>query len=153
MQKLLSLSAVVVCLVMLSSCSDDDDASRADLLTAKSWSITKYEVEFSGQSIDITEDYMDCEGDNVMTFSKDGKYNETPGANTCGYEEALTGTWSLTNGDKTISTTIDGDTDQVEIHTLTSTTLKVNGGTIDFDTNGDGVDDAEVQLYIVLTGK
>ena len=153
MKKYLSLFYALVGLFVVSSCGDDDDnASRADLLTAKSWVVTKYEVQVSGQSLDLTEDYMDCEGDNVITFSKDGKYSQTAGANTCnGDEEPETGTWVLKNSDNTLSITVDGDVMEVEIHSLTSSVLKIKEGSIDFDTNGDGVDDMEVPFYVTMS--
>jgi uncharacterized lipoprotein YehR (DUF1307 family) len=155
MKKYFSLFLALVALFVVSSCSDDDsDASRTDLLTSKSWVVTKYEVEVSGQSIDLTEDYMDCEGDNVITFSKDGKYNQTAGTNTCnGDEESETGTWALKNSDKTIVLTVDGDVVEIEIHSLSSSTLKVKQESVEFDTNGDGVDDTEVPFYVTLSAQ
>ena len=55
---------------------------------------------------------------------------------------------------KVIAITFDDDyVMESEILSLTSTTLKVNAGKIQFDTNGDGIDDDEVSILYTLTAK
>jgi hypothetical protein len=45
--------SLAVMVVMLSCSDDDDDASRTDLLTARAWIATKYEI--GGTVADIVE--------------------------------------------------------------------------------------------------
>ncbi len=149
--------ALVASLFVTTSCSDDDEKSKTDLLTEKSWSITKAEIRTStsGPDYDVSNMYIeDYEKDNIITFSRDKKYNETVGTDDGdGAETDNSGTWELKDDEKTLAIAIDGDIQDSELLTLTSTTLKVNAGKIQFDTNGDGIDDEEVSILYTLTAK
>jgi hypothetical protein len=157
LMKKITLLLSIACatsLVILSSCKDDDK-SKTELLTEKSWVLSKAEVEVSGASIDVTDDYIDdCQGDNTITFTKAGVYTEVVGTDDCnGDESDETGTWEFKNGETTLSIDVDGDVQDLEIATLNGSTLKVNFGKISYDTNGDGTDDAEVSIFYSLSHK
>jgi hypothetical protein len=149
--------ALIASLFVTTSCSDDDEKSKTDLLTEKSWSITKAEIRTSTSSteFDVSNMYiMDYEKDNVITFSKDKTYKETVGTDDGdGAETGNSGTWELKDDEKTLAIVIDGDVQDSELLILTSSTLKVNAGKIQFDTNGDGIDDEEVSILYTLTAK
>lgn len=138
--------SLAVMVVMLSCSDDDDDASRTDLLTARAWIATKYEI--GGTVADIVE----CSADDVLDFSKDGKFTITVGALACDDDEKdLQGTWSLKDNDQVLSMTIDGVTNEGTIVTLTSTTLKLKSTSI-LTEDGEviGVFD---DLHVIYTAK
>ncbi|HEY9009338.1 MAG TPA: lipocalin family protein [Ohtaekwangia sp.] len=155
MKKFIPLSLVLVTL-LVASCSDDKDAtpSNTDLI-AKNWVISKYEIEVGGQVVDYTDEEMTaCEGDNVVTLTKDGKYTQTVGTNTCnGDETEESGTWSFKNNEKTLSLSSSNDSRDFTISVLNATTLRLLVDEISYDTNGDGVNDSKVPLYAVLAVK
>ena len=151
--------ALVASLFVSTSCSDDDDVvkSKTDLLTEKSWSVTKAEMRTSSSStdFDVTAMFvMDYEKDNTITFLKDNTYKENVGADDGdGAEENSTGTWAWKDGEKVITITLDDFAQDSEVLVLNATTLKVNAGKMEFDTNGDGIDDDEVSIFYTLTAK
>lgn len=138
--------SLAVMVVMLSCSDDDDDASRTDLSTARAWIATKYEI--GGTVADIVE----CSADDILDFSKDGKFTITVGALACDDDEKdLQGTWSLKDNDQVLSMTIDGVTNEGTIVTLTSTTLKLKSTSI-LTEDGEviGVFD---DLHVIYTAK
>lgn len=138
--------SLVVMVVMLSCSDDEDDARRTDLLTAHAWIATKYEM---GGTV---ADMIECSADDVLTFSKDGKFSDTVGPLTCDDDEKdLQGTWALKDNDQVLSMTIDGVTNEGTIVTLTSTTLKLKSKSI-LTEDGEviGVFD---DLYVIYTAK
>jgi hypothetical protein len=151
------LSAAILSLAALSSCNNDDDVkqSNTQLLTSHEWMISKAEMSYAGQTIDITSSWIDdCEKDNVLTFNTDGSYKENVGANDCSGDEVNgTGTWAWKSSESILSITIDGDADDVKVVALDSKTLKINSGQMEYDLNGDGIDDQNVELIITLKAK
>jgi hypothetical protein len=153
MKKFASMFAIALMggTMFISSCSDDDDQpSRADMLTAKSWIITSAELEFAGQRIPYTDGAIeDCALDDVITFTKDGKYAQVTGTKKCYTgEEGVTGTWQLKNGDKILAMTETGETeaDESEITAMTSTRIEIFVEEFQYDSNGDGKNDVTAKL-------
>jgi hypothetical protein len=160
MKKITSFLSVtlIASLFVTTSCSDDDvKKSNTDLLTEKSWVITKAEIRTatSPTDFDVSSTYiMDYQKDNTITFSKDKTYKENVGTNDGdGEEENVSGTWDWKDGEKVLATTIEDYVHENEVLTLTGTTLKINMGKIEFDTNGDGIDDEDVSILYTLTAK
>jgi len=150
--------ALITSLFVTTSCNDDDvKKSNTDLLTEKSWVITKAEIRTATSStdFDVSSMYiMDYQKDNTITFSKDKTYKENVGTNDGdGEEENVSGTWDWKDGEKVLATTIEDYVHETEVLTLSGTTLKINMGKIAFDTNGDGIDDEDVSILYTLTAK
>ncbi|HEY5748335.1 MAG TPA: lipocalin family protein [Chryseolinea sp.] len=158
---LLSTAFVASLFVVATSCKDDDDQkSRTDLLTGKSWTVVKAQAEVNGQFVDVPgSDYVSaCSADNAITFTKAGAYKQTAGADDCnGDETEESGTWAWKDNEGTIALTIKDGSDtylqDLPVLSLSESELKVQIDTIPFDTNGDGKDDAEVKIYLTLQGK
>lgn len=157
---LLSTAFVASLFVVATSCKDDDQKSKTDLLTGKSWSYDKAQIEQSGVFVDVPEHFEACELDNAITFTKAGVYNQAVGTDDCdGDDSDETGTWKW-NSDETVVTIAptgnSSDSTDLEIISLTETELKVQVGTVVVgDINFDGKIDSndEQKLYIVLKGK
>lgn len=158
---LFSTAVVASLFVVATSCKDDDDPkTKTDLLTGKSWSYDKAQVEVSGVFVDVPEHFEACELDNAITFTKAGVYNQTVGTDDCdGDDTDESGTWKW-NSDETVVTITyaddSSDSTDIEIISLTETELKVQVGTVILgDINFDGkIDSKDAQkLYIVLKGK
>lgn len=142
--------ALMALVVVGVSCSDDDDKKRSktDILTSKSWSISKAEIKSETGTFDISSFYVpDCEKDNRITFSRDGKMTMDMGSNDCdGDETNVIGTWSWKENETVLVITVDSDVVEQKIVELTESALKANMGTMPYDANGDGTDDSEVEL-------
>lgn len=146
--------AFVPLVVVGTSCSDDDEQkSKTDMLTQKSWKVSKAEMKTTTGTYDISASYIeDCEKDNLVAYSRDNKFSSETGANDCdGDEENLAGTWSWKENETVLAVTLDGDVEEVKLVGLTESTLKVNVGSIPYDQNGDGMDDSEVELLYTFT--
>jgi hypothetical protein len=121
---LLFIAAILV------GCKDDEGkSSKTDLLTAKSWHITKWEATFQGNTEDVTDEFSDgpCDNDDSSKFHKDGKYEEKTGAQKCDVDdEDSTGTWAWKDNETKITINIDGDVTDATLVSLTSSTLKVS---------------------------
>ncbi|MCC8359760.1 hypothetical protein [Salinimicrobium sediminilitoris] len=94
MIKKISISLFFSFLLVLSSCSKDDDQKRnsKDLLTG-SWTLTATKVYtfYEGELQDVEEDFYDTPPYNVLTLEVDGSaYYETPE-----YEDKFYGSWLL----------------------------------------------------------
>ena len=152
---LIAASAIVAALVVVTSCKKDDEPSKTDLLTGKSWYETKSEISYKGVKTSVPVD--DCEKDDILKFVKEGTYNATIGADDCdGGESTETGKWSWQNGEKTLRLINNADVDHptdVTLISLTSSTIVVNTGAIEFDVDGDGKDDTNVDLLVTYTAK
>ncbi|HOY97313.1 MAG TPA: hypothetical protein PK509_16340 [Catalimonadaceae bacterium] len=127
-------------LLLFSACSKkSDDASPASLnaeLTSsnRSWRISaatispKY-VDLDGNEIDnYFADFMgDCEKDNYVIFTSDGKIGEFEADNVCsGVLPYTEGTFTLTNGDKTINVVKSDSTYAFTVVSYTKSELKVS---------------------------
>jgi hypothetical protein len=151
------LSAFVIAATAISSCSKDDEPtmSKTELLTSHGWIASKAEISYDGKTYDITSSWFEeCSTDNTITFSKTGGYSEDSGTDTCnGDEFEATGTWSWKSNETILSLVIDGDTEDLTLMSIDSKNIKVNSGQMEFDTNGDGIDDETVDLLITLKAK
>jgi hypothetical protein len=146
--------ALVPLVLVGTSCSDDDEQkSKTDMLTQKSWKVSKAEMKTTTGTFDISAGYIeDCEKDNLVAYSRDGKFSSQTGADDCdGVDENVAGTWSWKESETVLSVTLDGDVEEVKLVELTESTLKVNVGSIPYDQNGDGIDDSEVELLYTFT--
>ena len=142
------------------SCNKDDDAkSRTDYLTAHGWVLDKVEIKLNGVTTPVSVDVLglsECGLGVVDSFTRDFKFVETGGTPECQEllkDELFTGTWKWKNGESTISTTIDGNTEDAPVLDLNDTTLKIDTGTISYDSNGDRQDDMEVPAILYFKAK
>jgi hypothetical protein len=146
--------ALVPLVLVGTSCSDDDEQkSKTDMLTQKSWKVSKAEMKTTTGTFDISAGYIeDCEKDNLVAYSRDGKFSSQTGADDCdGVDENVTGTWSWKESETVLAVTLDGDVEEVKLVELSESMLKVNVGSIPYDQNGDGIDDSEVELLYTFT--
>jgi hypothetical protein len=154
------LTVALAFAALTTSCNKDDDAkSRTDYLTAHGWVIDKVEIKLNGVTIPVPVDVLglsECGLGVVHSFTTDFKYGETGGTAECQEllkDELFTGTWKWKNGESTISTTIDGNTEDAPVLDLNDTTLKIDTGTISYDSNGDRQDDMEVPAILYFKAK
>jgi Lipocalin-like domain len=154
---LFSLALLVMGLVV-SSCNDDDEPqSKTDLLTSKDWIQTSAVLRLpAGVEVDVTaEKISDCRKDNWLTFAKDGTCKDDIGAVPCypSEENNNIGTWSWKENETVLSISLEGDTSDTKLVSITANTLKLEFGTQKYDTNMDGIDDTEVPVIFTLTAK
>lgn len=152
---ILSLALLVMVLVV-SSCNDDEPQSKTDLLSGKSWAFASVAYRFpSGEEVDFSAKYIDdCDKDNRLTFSKEGVYNSTVGADDCnGDDDNESGTWSWKENETVLALSVGSSTDNLPLVSISATTLKLNVDTMDYDSNEDGIDDVEVSVIYTLTAK
>jgi len=154
------LSVALAVTVLTTSCNKDDDSkSRTEYLTAHGWVIDKVELKINGVTAPVPIDflgYSDCGLGVVRSFTTDFKYSESGGTTQCNdilKDELSTGTWQWKNGESTISVTVDGDAEDLPVLDLNDTTLKIDGGTTAYDSNGDGKDDLEVPMIMYFKAK
>jgi hypothetical protein len=71
--------------------------ATADILTAHSWEMTKFERGPVGSLVNVTETMADCEKDDYMTFEANNVLKHYNGTSMCELEtEAVnTGSWGL----------------------------------------------------------
>lgn len=129
-------------LIVVSACKDDDEPSvnHTDFLTAKSWKPIHMEGSVNGM-VDKNAVIKECDKDDIITFSKDGKYHVTTGPNYCDEDrKEETGTWEWKNNDqKILRFATDGDVQDMAFVRLTSTTFKVTYSEM-VDLHGDNVE-------------
>jgi Lipocalin-like domain len=116
--------------LILGSCKKKKDEepqqSRFDLLTATGWKITEYGTDANKNgTIEASESEIEaCEKDDIVTFKKDGAFEQTTGAIKCfPAETTTTGTWQLQQSDTKMSVSAFGFTQVVEIVELSSNKL------------------------------
>lgn len=144
-------AALAFCLLAQNACKKEEATiTSTDLLTSHGWVISKAEAQVLGMNYDITDTYVEpCAKDDVVTFSPDGVYKKTVGADDCdGTESAQEGTWQWKIEGKLLTFLADGTSTDVEIITLTQTTLKGSLGKMGYDLDGDGKDDLEGTITI-----
>jgi hypothetical protein len=139
----LSLFLVSLLLTVVSACKEDGESktSNTDFLTTKNWKPVQYEGTVNGV-VDKNAVIKECDKDDVLTFTADGKYFADLGPNYCdeGRKEEI-GMWEWKNKDeKILRTVLDGVGKDFEFVRLTNTTFKVTySERIDLDR--DNVDD------------
>lgn len=101
------LSLFILSWFLVASCKDEDVKTKTELLTAKSWIITKIENVGSGTSVDVTIE--DCKKDDIEVFTTDKVYTHKFGT-MCVYGQVdYSGTWEFTDGEKNLSLTLNRD--------------------------------------------
>ncbi|MCB0488751.1 MAG: lipocalin family protein [Cyclobacteriaceae bacterium] len=120
----LFLSATLLGVTLLSSCSKDDEPnlSRTELLTQKPWKLTQTAiVGFGGEPPESTA------ADDIYTFSADGAYTFDEGASKedAGDPQTITGTWEFLEDETKIRISYSGITLTQDIIELSTSTLKV----------------------------
>lgn len=147
-----SLAFVVMTLVF-SSCNDDETKSKTDYLTSGSWSFSAvaYRMD-NGAEMDVSDEFLaDCEKDNIITFLTNGTYTSDAGADDCdGDSPDETGTWAWKENETVLAVTSDGDTSELELISITSSQMRYSVGKMDYDSNGDGIEDSEVTIVFTL---
>ncbi len=120
--------SILALVAVATSCKDDDEdpqASKTELLTAKSWKQTKI------KAMGVEGEPDDCDKDDTYTFNKDKSYKQDEGATKCDPDDAQTinGTWEFNSGETSIKTTVTEGGISIsfdqQILELTSSTLKV----------------------------
>ncbi|MCO6461959.1 MAG: lipocalin family protein [Saprospiraceae bacterium] len=119
-------------LITVSSCKKDEDTpkTKKELLTGPScWKILKVEsYDEDGKLVDVTDvAFEECDKDNCLKFSTDGKFVVTDDGVKCEGEPAVSaeGTWALSNNDTQLDWTEDGTTTNYTILKLESNTLQI----------------------------
>lgn len=122
--------------------------SVLEILTSKTWSLSKVEFTYSGLNSEAPDSFMEsCKRDNSFVFNKDGKCVLNAGNDTCsGAEKDLESTWALKNNESTISI---GNKNYLLI-SIDDHTLKIQSEE-SYDTNGDGVVGANEKVNVVYT--
>jgi hypothetical protein len=140
MKKLNLLFILITGLIILSSCSNDDEGSEQNLIIG-TWKPIK-EVSVCSTGSEQVYDFDSCEQQSRYVFaSHDNPDLETDGTITitekslingdCQTTYTVTGTWSLDTDDLTL--TIDGETENPTFFELTSNRLRI--GYYDNDPN------------------
>jgi hypothetical protein len=131
MKKIYSILSIAVAFSMLAvtSCSDDDgeDINRTEVLTSKKWTILKIEAGMANEYEDITDAQLyECERDDIETYSTDNIYTKSPGEDNCdGDATGYTGTWAWKDGEKILTTTTFGDTEDYIVESMSASQLKL----------------------------
>ena len=140
---------VVIAIIAAVSCSDGAQrATRTALLTSKSWSFSKIEIQRETGRVDVSALYlMNCEKSNVITFAEDGGYSQKSNAVACNPgEKAINGTWSLKEGETILEKVAGTNLEEDVIVDITSDSFTLNVGSIPYDENQDGINETDVAL-------
>lgn len=130
MKLLKRLSFVLVLAVLFSSCSKDDDNKLEDSLMG-TWKVTSQKYNGEAQELDV------CELKTTVKFTESKVTSTEYEGENCAVEFSETD--SYTRNGNTISITSEGETVNIEITKLTSTTLEL--------TQVDEDNDVYVQTY------
>ena len=146
MKKILFL-ALAFAPLAFTSCSDDDDPSKTELLTNKNWVMTAATIDPSlpvlggGTTTNLYNQFPSCTKDNILIFKTDKTMNFDEGATKCNVSDPQTepGSWLFNTTETILSITQDGETTSITIKTLTSNKLNgtyqqvINGTTYTID--------------------
>ncbi len=97
------LGAIIIAGLSLQSCSKDDESySQSELLCRKDWKIEKVYIEEGGVELDVFDVYFeDCEGDDVFSYTLEGRFERDDHTSTCESTSSLTkGDWLFPEGDE-----------------------------------------------------
>jgi hypothetical protein len=127
MKKLTFLSLI---LLALFSC-EDDEKSKTELLTGKTWKMTGYTVDpaynyFGTLISDIFAQWDACDKDDIYSFKTDKTYTFEEGLTKCDPEDDQvyeTGTWTFNADETVLVLTTEGETYNMTIVELSSGTL------------------------------
>lgn len=133
------------------SCEKDDLSVKENIIDKK-WAITNIELEVNDIKTDVTSlvnQYIEaCFLDNEMYFHEDGTFRDTEGPVKChqdGPEILGTGTWAISDDEKTLTKTYDV-TDLIQIWTIESSKSK----SLVLSTNDDLFQLGQGTTYITL---
>jgi hypothetical protein len=126
--------ALATVLMFSSSCKkDDDDPSNTDKLTGKNFVITAWTIDppvdfGTGPFSDLFAFLPACSKDDITIFNADGTMTMDEGATKCdpGDPQTISGTWMYVDNETKLSTTVDGETQVLDIVELSGNTLKVS---------------------------
>ena len=106
--------------VVFTSCSKDETKSAKEILTTGNWYTESQSVEMTFGTITTTMTDIDaCKKDDYSTFLSDGNYKVTKGTVKCDVEsEAGSGTWALSDGDKSLTITDGGKSQKYSINSI-----------------------------------
>ncbi|MBL87252.1 MAG: hypothetical protein CMO82_13080 [Winogradskyella sp.] len=133
MKKMKLFLGILIGLLIISSCSSDDDSNSDTGSIIGTWKPIK-EVDVCSTGFEDVYDFDSCEQTGRIIFSEDGTLNITEydlENGNCEQYYNSTGTWTLT-GDN-LSVTLDGETINPTFFELTNNTLRV--GYYDNDEN------------------
>jgi hypothetical protein len=138
-----TLLAVLFTASVVFSCKKDDESpSKTALLTAKNWTVLKYEMG----GFDVTADFRDdCDADDFTKFSTDGTYVDNVGTVKCDVDEVNgSGTWKFKENETILNLDpSDEDAEDWKLVQLTSTSMKLSHHD----------DDVDMDLVVTLQGK
>lgn len=147
----LSIFLVSLLLTVVSACKEDDEPrkSNTDFLTAKKWKPVQIETTLNGSG--NQNGMEECNNDDVLTFTSDGRFFSDRGSNHCDQDDInQSGTWAWKDTDeKILRTTADTEVKDSEFVRLSDTSFKITYAE-KFDLDRDGVDD-EIKLIITYT--
>lgn len=152
------LSFIIGVLTVISintSCKEDEEINRTDLLTDKSWVISSAEASQDGKTKDASAEYtQECDKDDILFFTKDGKFSDKVGAKLCETDEIdQTGTWTWKENEKVLSiTTVDYSSD-LGLVSLSKTKLQLSYYPMSYDMNGDNIEETNVKMTLTFIVK
>jgi hypothetical protein len=125
--------------VIIYSCHKDypKPITKTDLIS-RSWKLSAA----TSNSIDVLSLLDNCEKDNVLSFTKDGKFTEDEGQTKCdpGDPQTESGKWSFKDSEKTITVSYPGEPDETFTKVdVTATKLEfvsvqtLDGNTVNID--------------------
>lgn len=127
-----SFAYTLVFLYLLSfcSCKKENEKSISDLLLG-TWTISelKEDLNNDGDFNDDNEDQLDsCIGDNVLTFHSGGELIVNQAAVKCdpNEEPSVTGIWSLSDDEKTLTLVDDNYTSALVLFSLTPNQMELH---------------------------
>lgn len=131
MKKLLLffVAALMLSVVFVSSCKDeDDDLDLKTVLTTGKWYPETVDITMTALGKSNTYTLQDCEKDDYLEFKADGSLTATNGTVVCDDDETAagateSGTWSLSNGDKTFTFLQDGSPMVYTVKSFTETKI------------------------------
>jgi hypothetical protein len=126
--------ALATVLMFSSSCKkDDDDPSNTDKITGKNFVMTAWTIDppvdiGAGPFSDLFALLPACTKDDITVFNADGTMTLDEGASKCeqGDPQTTSGTWSFIDNETKLSTTVDGNTQVMDIVELTENTLRLS---------------------------
>ena len=138
MKKMKLFCGILIGLMILSSCSSDDDSNSNSNSIVGTWKGIK-EVDVCSTGSEDIYDFDSCEQTGRLTFSENGTLNITEYDlinGNCELDYTRIGTWVIDNGN--LSVTIAGNTNEITFFELSSNTLKLGQDGSDPDDPCDG---------------
>lgn len=143
--KFFSLLLLAGSLAFVSCEKDKDiDADQPDkILTSGTWKLTALTVDpaidwFGTSVTNVYAQLPACSKDDLTTFQSNGTVKFDEGTSKCNTNDpqTVTALWALSNDQKTISVTMNGETESWKINQLSKTTVQVDYEQEDEDGSG-----------------